>query len=391
MRILFLSSLCSTALLPHRSPGNARILRALRNLAECRAIIPLPWHPGWLARLAPQWRATNSVPRVERDSDGSLIMHPRTLHVPRVGRFLYGALYAASVAPVVRREVARFRPDVILSAWAYPDGTAAVALGRALGVPVVVRTMGSDINQVAQKAGRRCQIRWALRRAGRVVAVSRALSDRICALGVPRERVSIIPTGVDRSVFHPLDRQRARHDLGLADGPVVLVPARLSPEKGLMHLMEAMSLSRERCPATLLLVGDGRQRRALEDEAATRRLAVRFEGLQPEARMPLYYAAADVVCLPSLEEGWPDALMESFACGCPVVATQVGGMPDIVALTGAGRLVPPGQAAPLADALCETLSRAWDRGRIAQVMEGHSIEHTARRYLDACAAARESP
>lgn len=391
MRILFLSSLCSTPLLPHRSPGNARILRALRGVADCRTIIPLPWRPNWLARLTPQWRATSSIPAMERDADGALVLHPRTLYVPRVGRTLYGALYAASLARVVRKEVARFQPDVILSAWAYPDGTAAVALGRALGVPVVVRTMGSDINHVAQRPGRRFQIRWALRRAGRVVAVSRALADRIGDLGVPRERIAIIPTGVDRSVFHPVDRRHARQALGLSDGPVVLVPARLSPEKGLVHLMEAMSLSRQRCPATLLLVGDGSQRRLLENEAAQRRLNVRFEGFQAEARMPLYYAAADVVCLPSLEEGWPDVLMESFACGCPVVATHVGGVPDILALTGAGRLVPPAQAAPLANALCETLGRDWDRGRIAQAMEDHSIEQTARHYLDACAAARESP
>jgi glycosyltransferase involved in cell wall biosynthesis len=82
--------------------------------------------------------------------------------------------------------------------------------------------------------------------------------------------------------------------------------------------------------------------------------------------------------------------MESFACGCPVVATKVGGVPDIVALTGAGLLVQPGQAAPLADAVCEALGHAWDRDRIAAAMEDHSIESTAHRYLDACVAARES-
>ena len=387
MRILFLSSLCSTPLLPHRSPGNARILRALRTLAECRTIVPLPWQPGWLGRWAPHWHTLNAVPAVERDQDGALVLHPRTLHVPRMGRFLYGALYAASVARVVREEVMRFRPDVILSACAYPDGTAAVALGRSLGVPVVVRTMGTDINQVARRIGRRCQIRWALRHAGRVVAVSRALSERICALGVAPDRVSIIPTGVDRSVFHPLDRADARGVLGLAPGPLVLVPARLSPEKGLIHLMEAMTLLRASCAFTLLLVGDGSQRRVLEDEAHRRGLAVRVEGFQPEARMPHYYAAADQVCLPSLEEGWPDVLMESFACGCPVVASRVGGVPDILALTGAGRLVPPGQAAPLAQALREALAQDWNRERIAQAMHGHGIEETARHYLDACAAA----
>jgi len=384
MRILFLSSLCATPLLPDLSPGNARILRALRAIADCRVIIPVPLFPAALTRLLR--RQPREIPAVETEPDGSLILHPRTFHIPGVARFLNAAFYALSVGPMVRAEVARFRPDVILAPWAYPDGTAAVALGKILGVPVVVRAMGSDINQVARMPGRRPQIRWALRHAARVIAVSRAMGQVIAALGVPEQSIAVIPTGVEPAIFHPRDRALARSTLDLAPGPLVVVVARLSPEKGLVHLLAAMSLAGERCPFRLLIVGDGAQRRELEQEAERRGLRerIRFDGFQPEARLPLYYSAADLVCLPSLAEGWPDVLMESFACGCPVVASAVGGVPDIVALTGAGLTVPPASPDALAHALETALARGWDRQAIAEAMSSHTIAGTARRYLEVC-------
>jgi glycosyltransferase involved in cell wall biosynthesis len=219
-----------------------------------------------------------------------------------------------------------------------------------------------------------------------VVAVSRALGQAIAALGVPDERIAVVPTGIEPAIFYPRDRAEARATLGLAPGPVVLVAARLSPEKGLMHLLGAMSLAGEGCGFALVVVGDGAQRRELEQEVRRRGLRdrVRFDGFQPEARMPLYYSAADLLCLPSLAEGWPDAIMESFACGCPVVASAVGGVPEIMALTGAGLTVPPARPDALARALEECLARDWDRLAIAGAMRPHSIAATARRYLGVC-------
>ena len=373
MKLLFLSSLCSTPLLPNLSPGNARILRALRGLADCRVIIPVPLFP-----------ARNDIPSVEIGLDGSPILHPRTFHIPGVARFLNAVFYTMSVAPLVHAEVARFRPDVILAPWAFPDGTAAVALGKATGVPVVVRTMGSDINQVARMRGRRAQVRWTLCHADRVVAVSRALGQAIAALGVPDEKIAVVPTGVESAIFHPHDRNQARATLGLAPGPLVLVAARLSAEKGLLHLLAAMSQAH--CAFRLVLVGDGAQRRELEQEVQRRGLRdrVRFDGFQPETRLPLYYSAADLFCLPSLAEGWPDVLMESFACGCPAVASAVGGVPDIMALANAGITVPPARPEDLAHALDEALARDWDRPAIARTMDSHSIAATAHQYLEVC-------
>jgi teichuronic acid biosynthesis glycosyltransferase TuaC len=386
-RILFVSSLCSTPLLPNRSPGNARILRALRRLVPCRMIIPVRYYPKLAARLKPALQSLIDVPRVEVDDEGTELLHPRMVHLPTVGRSLYGALYAASLYATIRAEIARFRPDVLLSAFAYPDGTAMVALGERFGLPVVVRTMGGDIHEAPKGRLRRPQISWALRRARRTIAVSAAMGREVEALGVPANQVVVIPTGVDTTVFRPIPRDQARAALGLpAEGPVLVAAARLSSEKGLNYLLDALPRVTSGAPPRLLLVGDGAEKAALSAQAARLGLAdrVRFEGWQPEGRMHLYYSAADLACLPSLSEGWPDAVMESFACGCPVVASRVGGVPDIVALTGAGILVARGDAGALAAGLSEGLARPWRRDETAQIMQQHTLAQTAQRYLDTC-------
>ena len=319
-------------------------MRALRRLMPCRMIVPVRYYPA-VAAASPRASSLIDVPRIEGDGEGTEVLHPRMVHIPAVGRSLYGGLYAASLYTTVRAEVQRFKPDVLLSAFAYPDGTAMVALGAMLGLPVVIRAMGGDIHEAPKGRFRRPQISWALKRA-RTIAVSPAMGRELEELGAPAAQVVVIPTGVDTDVFHPVHRAAARAELGLpADGPVLVAPARLSSEKGINHLLDALPKVKAATPPRLLLVGDGAERAALGAQAARLGIAdrVRFEGWQPEGRMRLYYGAADLACLPSLDEGWPDALMESAACGCPVVASRVGGVPDIVALTGAGILVAPGR------------------------------------------------
>jgi glycosyltransferase involved in cell wall biosynthesis len=387
VKILFLSSLYSSPRFPDRSPPNARILHAMRRHAEIRVIAPVPFYPRVLVRNRPALRQLAEAPASEVDDDGSTILHPRWLHIPLTGRSLYGAMFALSVATTLRREVRRFRPDVLLSAWAYPDSTAAVLLSRLFGLPCVVRTMGSDINDFAQRPGRRGQIVWALSRAERVIAVSRSLTRALEGIGVPGDRIVTIPTGVDRARFSPRDRDRARNELGLS-GVCVLAPGRLAPEKGFGDLIQALG-KMDRRDVTLVLVGEGGERTRLAARAGALGLGdrVRFEGFQPEAKMPLYYAAADLVCLPSHQEGWPNVLMESAACGCPFVASDVGGVSEIQALTGGGLIVAPGQPEALAAALSAALQRPWNRTAIAAAVAPYSLDATAQRYVEVCAAA----
>src|SRR5689334_8277974 len=161
----------------------------------------IPWFPG--AGLISRWSSAGRLAQVPRHEEiaGIRVSHPRTLFVPRLAHGAWGPLYAASIAPAVRRH--RGKVDVVLGSWAYPDGFAAVIAARLLGVPCVVKLHGSDINVMAKLPGPRRLTAWALPRAERIVAVSRALADEVVALGVSRDRVSIVMNGVDSELFQP--------------------------------------------------------------------------------------------------------------------------------------------------------------------------------------------
>jgi glycosyltransferase involved in cell wall biosynthesis len=297
------------------------------------------------------------VPKSETIA-GIAVKHPRTLFVPKLALATWGPLYAASIAPLLAKY--RGSVDVVLGAWAYPDGFAAVLAARMLGVPSVIKLHGSDINIVAKQPGPRWLTAWALPRATRVVAVSRPLADEVIALGVPADRVEIVMNGVDRALFTPRDRAAARAELGLPAGPLAVYIGNLKPEKGVLDLVRAWHSVPE---GMLLIVGDG----PLRDEM-TRALdeRVRLIPRQPLERVPRYLAAADVVVLASHSEGTPNVILEALACGRRVVATNVGGIPDLIDDDELGTLVPPHDSQALAAAISAALRRPYDQQAIAK-------------------------
>jgi len=255
--------------------------------------------------------------------------------------------------------------DVVLGSWAYPDGFAAVIAARLLGVPAVVKLHGSDINVMAKLPGPRRQTAWAFSRAARVVAVSRALADEVVALGVPRERVAVVMNGVNAELFHPRDRAQARRELGLPAGPLVLYVGNLKPEKGVLELIAAWPrVSRELPDASLAIVGGGPMRTALE---ATLPPRATLHGAQPLAAIPTWLAACDVLVLPSHVEGTPNVVLEALACGRRVVASAVGGVPDLLTTPTLGALVTPRDPEALAAALTQALRTPYSPEEVAEL------------------------
>jgi hypothetical protein len=175
LRVLVVTKIFPSAVEPLSAPFNRQQFAALGRRCQVDVLATIPWYPG--AGLLARWSSAGRVAAAPRHEviEGLDVHHPRTLFVPRIGHATWGPLYAASLAP----EVARWRGkvDVVLGSWAYPDGFAAVVFARALGVPAVVKLHGSDINVIAKMPGPRRLVQWALPRAARVVAVSRALAD----------------------------------------------------------------------------------------------------------------------------------------------------------------------------------------------------------------------
>jgi teichuronic acid biosynthesis glycosyltransferase TuaC len=387
VRVLAITQIFPNAAEPLSAPFNRLQLAALGRLCEVEVVAALPWFPG--ARLASRWSSAGrrvGVPRHEV-VDGLDVTHPRVLYVPRVGRSLSAGLYAASVAPEVLRR--RGRVDVVLGTWAYPDGCAAILLARLLRVPSVVKLHGSDLNVVARLPGPRAQLRALLPRASRVVAVSRALADEAIALGVAPDRVRMVQNGVDTLRFAPADRAAARAELGLdRDRRVLLYVGHLKESKGVLDLARAFAdLAAARGDTDLVVVGDGEARAGMVEAGGA---AMKLVGARPHDEVARWMAAADVVVLPSWNEGTPNAVIEALACGRRVVATSVGGVPDLISSSLLGELVPARDPPALAAALARALDQAYDPGEVAAAAGRGSWEESAEKLRAVLEEARGS-
>jgi glycosyltransferase involved in cell wall biosynthesis len=353
LRVLILTKLFPNAVNKHGMAFNRQQFVALSRLCDVEMFGLIPWFPG--AQLfshrsdAGRWRAVPSQECI----DGLNVSHPRALFFPRFGHAANPWTFALSLLPAVwplRKKV-----DVILGSWAYPDGVAAILLGRWLRLPVVVKVHGSDLNSLPDRDSIRRVLARGLPRANRLVAVSRALAAKAREFGVAADRIALVPNGVDRALFRPCDRTDARRELELPDGRLLLFVGRLEASKGVLDLLQAFEKIAHRSPELrLAVVGDGTETACCREAQSRWPGRIFVPGAQPLAKVARWIAACDVLTLPSWNEGSPNVVIEAIASGRRVVASRVGGIPDMLDSAVVGEMV----AARRPDELAEALSRA---------------------------------
>jgi len=384
LRVLAITSLFPSEVQPYWGIFNALALESLSELADVRVISPVKWFPG-MSLLSKAERRLARIP-LRNNHRGIPVTYPRFFRTPGFGRGWHGWMYGASIQRHLRSVVSEFHPDVLLASWAHPDGYAVQKLGKALGLPVVIKCLGSDIHQLLHDSARKEQVISALASCERVITVSESLKDMISAQGIPAERIERVYNGVDRSVFRPMPRTEARGTLNLPlHGKMVLCVASLLPIKRHRDLLNAfqLSLKQHSIESRLVLVGEGPLRQELGRQAERLGIAgsVKFAGGCKHADVPKWVNAADVVCLASENEGLPNVLVEALACGRPVVATRVGGIPELVSSREYGRLVRPGDPAAMADAINEVLSTAWNPRALSACPQVISWRESAQALL----------
>jgi glycosyltransferase involved in cell wall biosynthesis len=375
LRILTFSTLYPNAAAPNHGIFVENRLRHLVGGGAVHATVlaPVPWFPSRNQRFG-AWANYAAVPRLEQRT-GLHVHHPRFLAIPKIGMAVSPALLFASASRALARLLAAGNAfDLIDAHYFYPDGVAAVWLGQRFGLPVVVTARGSDVTQFPDYAVPRRLIQRAALAADGVITVSAGLRGALAALGVPEARMTVLRNGVDLSLFRPPDpaaRDAARGALGIT-GPTLLSVGGLIPRKGhdltigaMVHLPEW----------SLLIAGEGPQQAALAALAERLGVAARVTllGPRPHADLPSLYGAADISVLSSAREGWANVLLESMACGTPVVASPIPGNDEVVRGGTAGLIA--GARTP--EAIAEAVMRMTaDRAATAAYAAGFGWEAT---------------
>jgi len=379
-----LSILTATTLFPNpvqRAHGVFVETRLRHLLASgevtAHVLAPIPWLPPMVRYSS--YGPLQTVPSREQ-RNGLIVEHPRYLVVPKFGMTLtpltlYRAMRKRFVA--LLKEGHRF--DLIDAHYFYPDGVAAVRLAREFNLPVTVTARGTDLNLIPEFPAPRKMILDAASKADGMITVCQALKDTLIEMGVADERVTVLRNGVDLDLFRPIDRAAARSALGLSRRTLASVGL-LIDRKGHHHIIRAL---KDLPGNDLLIAGDGPDRRALERLAVEEGVAdrVRFLGSVDQNRLREIYNAVDALVLASSREGWANVLLESMACGTPVVASAVWGTPEVVARPEAGVLMPSLDPQGVAEGVRRLFAAYPDREATRRYAEGFNWNATTEGQL----------
>jgi teichuronic acid biosynthesis glycosyltransferase TuaC len=355
---------------------------ARRSGNSLEVIAPVPYFPSWLP--VARWQQFSQIPREETIEDVR-IHHPRYPFLPGISMPAHGMLMYLSSISLARRLHLENKFDCIDAHFVYPDGFAAVRLGKKLGLPVVVSARGTDINFYPSFRLIRPMLRWTLAQAAGAIAVSADLKNKMIALGIPEARIQVISNGVDTERFQPRDLQSSRKKLGLPEEGIIIVSAgSLIESKGHHLLIAAVAELAPSFPKLrLYILGEGVYRSRLEEAVLEKQMQDRIFlfGARPNEELSLWFSAADLSCLMSSREGWPNVVSEALACGTPVLATRTGGIPEIISSPELGIFVER-NVQSIAAGVERALTMPWNRAEIAR--------HSRSRSWDAVAAEVEA-
>ncbi len=380
MTLLFFSNLFPTTAEPYRGLDNATLLHSLEPEFKTRVLSPRPLLP---------WARANFSARPE-----DAPFEPRWIpaaYLPKIGGAINHRLMARSLRRAFEQTLREFRPRAILSSWIFPDSCAALALagGR---VPVVAIAQGSDVHQYLAMPARRHVILDQLPRAAAVITRSRELSRLLSEAGISPAKLHTIYNGVDLETFQPRDKGAARRELSLPEkARIILFVGNFYDVKNPLLLIEAVARMAA-ADSVLVMAGAGPLEQPCRELASRLQLGSRviFAGRTNPAGIARLMNAADILALPSKNEGVPNVILEAFASGLPVVASKVGGIPEILYNDALGRLVEPGSLISLAAAMDDQLARPRETAAIRRHGETFSWSATAANYRTVLRAALSS-
>jgi teichuronic acid biosynthesis glycosyltransferase TuaC len=348
----------------------------LRNGISVEVIAPVPWVPPGLGRFSQKWKQY-------RDTPEKYELCGVRIHRPRYCQFPQGDIWASPHRGFTRiiDGCITQTPDVVHAHFAYPPGLAAVKWAKKAGVPCVLSLHGDDVNTFPY-ISRSCRRRFVTACLGAdvLLAVSGALADHTYRMIGIRPQILLI--GVNRRLFSSLpDKATARSILQLpSDRPVVAFVGSLLPSKGIRELLEAFRVLAE--DGILgVLVGEGPLR-----PQAERCPSVQVMGLCDNPTVLLYMRAAEVLVLPTYNEGMPTVLVEAGWVGVPIVASAVGGIPELLG-EDRGLLIEPKKSDQIIQGIRDVLAnpvqaRQRSDRLLRHVQAGYDADNNALKLIE---------
>ena len=377
IRTLLFSTLYPSSVRPvHGIFVETRLRELLKSgEVETKVVAPVPWFP-FKGKMFGEYAQFANTPCFEI-RNGVEVYHPRYFLPPKVGMNIAPNTLAKAALPAIRQLIKDgYDFDLIDAHYYYPDGVAASFIAKALGKPFVVTARGTDLNLIPEYEKPRKLILETAQSASASIGVCKALMDRLAEMGADPKKLHTLRNGVDLERFKPVDRKLARQQLGLPENQRIFISVgHLVERKGHHIAIEAM----EKLDDSLLLIaGSGPELERLQQLATKIGVVdrVRFLGQIANDQLSQWYSAADVLFLCSSREGWANVLLESMACGTPVVATDIWGTPEVVSSPVAGRLMSDRSASALRESLLALLDNHPSSNDVRIFSEKFSWEST---------------
>ncbi len=391
MRVLVVSSMFPNRQLPNLGIWVKEQTDLLSKHNPVSVVSPTPYVPNTRLFRKSRWfihlQSYTEIPEREKICN-TTVFHPRffalrisdrsRLNIFGVASLIQVLLYLFSIVIFLIRNRDHIRKTEIIHAYGIiPDGFCAVILSKFVKKPVVLTILGGELYNNIQKLFLRGIMSYTLGKSSHIICVSEMLKDT--ALGVRgriNDRISVIPNGVNTTLFRPLPLKKIRRKLGLPlDKKIILSVGNLSPLKGHKYLIEATRLVlKKRQDITIVIVGSGVKEGKLKQLAVRLGLAetIIFVGQKKHEEVPAWMNTCNLFVLPSIKESFGVVIIEAMACGKPVVASRVGGVPEIISRDDLGILVEPANPESLSKAILSALERKW----LAELIRDYSRQYS---------------
>ena len=331
---------------PTRASFNKQQFDALEKYQRLKIVVLVPW----LVWLKHRRQAINS----------DTLRYVPFFNLPKHGRyFTHWFQYAALRR--IKGWLLADDPVAFYGCWLYPDAVAVARASAKWGVPCLVKAHGTDVNYHASDPRKLNVMRDALSAVERIFCPSDALKQVLLSRGFDGAKVITNYNGVDKQVFFPLSVASSTDEPQTAQKTKLIFVGSLIKTKGIFELIDAMQHITQSLPVELVVVGSGNDQHAVKQRIEALGLSshIRLAGSQPLSHVAQLVRESDLLVLPSYREGLPNVVLEAFASGIPVVATDVGGIPEVVT-ERTGVLVSPQSVASLVDGLTKALNQTWD-------------------------------